>query len=484
MKFENKRAIVTILRTDLTNDYDNKKAYRLIQAHKLNYNKAKIINDEHEMQQCLRQIQANRKIMRTLQYKIYTMNIYIKKYKYKSGKMLQTYELRSHNQQNFKVFINEAINVAIRSARQDLKPINIPVKIGQVLAYKHGGIFTEEGTILKAYVKKNINNLYDGKVPTTQKRYIGIELEFCAPIKEEQLALKIFKSGLHKFVQLKEDGSLRPRAKEFAFELAILLEETTYKKGLKNIINLLTEIKAVAKDRRCGLHIHFDMRHRDKDLVYNNLVACQYALLSIVDPERYNNEFCTVVKNRKFPTEFKGDRSERYKTINAAAYYKYRTIEIRMHEGSVDYKEISNWIDLLMKITNYSKKFKDNVTELVVLKKRLKLKEKLFNYSIDRSCTWQIQNSDSTRRLRNDIEALRNNRPALPLMPFQEEQDSSGDNIRNERWSVAATAPTQQTTGPSQPSVVWSDRPIVNRLNALLDELGVDNPVPIEENNN
>lgn len=406
MKFENKRAIVTIDAVEINREQNDRKIYKIIQEYKATYNTAKQNNDQRAMKSAQDQISHYRKRLRWLSQKTYHMIIFVKKYRIKVSHAAN-YSIYNHSQENFKKFIDESINDAIRLSRLKLKIIPQPVRIGTISASKVGKVFTEEGMFLKAHVRKNIKNLYEGKIPTTQKKYIGIELEFCAPIKEEQLALKIFQKGMHKFVQLKEDGSLRPKDKENAFELAILLEESSYKKNLKNVTNLLTEIKAVAKDRRCGLHIHFDMRQRDKDLVYNNLVACQYALLSIVDPSRYNNEFCAVVSTRKFPTEFRGDRHERYKTINAAAYYKYKTLEIRMHEGSVSYDEISHWVDLLMKVVNYSRKLKNDVTELAILKKRLKLKDKLFNYTLDRSCTWQVQNSDLTRRLREDIEEIR-----------------------------------------------------------------------------
>lgn len=326
-----------------------------------------------------------------------------------------------------------------------------------------GHVFAEAGAILKAHVQKNMKLLLDCKVPALPRRYIGIELEFCAPIKEELFALKLFQKGIHKYAQLKQDGSLRPKDNELGFELAILLEESNYKKGLKQITDVLAAVKATAKDRRCGLHVHMDMRRRDKNLVYNNMVACQYALLSIVDPSRYNNEFCRVVKGRKFPTEFTGERQERYKTINAAAYYKYRTLEIRMHEGSVDYNEISNWVDLLVKLTNHTKHLKTDVTKLPLLNSRLKLKKTLYNYALERSCSFQVQNEPNIRHMREDVADLE--RPAMRVRtrnPLDEVMNVPIQPLIARDWHIPQVEQAVHIAGNGLNAFLNIDAPVAN----------------------
>lgn len=308
----------------------------------------------------------------------------------------------------YQYMIKNVIDKAISNVRGYIKPdVSLSKFAGMNTSFlgeaKKGRVFAVEGEVLRIYIKRNVQALYDEKKPTQLKKYIGIELEFCAPIKKDALSLKLFRAGIHKYAQLKTDGSLRPYPKEEGFELAILLEEANYKKDMKKITDLLAEIGARADGRRCGFHVHLDMRRRNKELVYSNLVACQYVLLSIVDPSRYNNEFCTVVSTRKWPTEFTGERAERYKTINAAAYYKYKTLEVRMHEGSVDYNQITNWVDLLVKITNYPKKLKSDISKLTILQKRIKMKKKLFDYALDRSCRFQVENSEETQNMRSAV---------------------------------------------------------------------------------
>lgn len=322
----------------------------------------------------------------------YQAKILLKKYKYTVT--VQTYFIENHLLK-FGPRIEELIFDAIRTYRkQHTKAKPLKIEIGtmrfETWGFESGRVFAKPGQVYEKYILKKVKDLYTDKRPESQVKYVGLELEFCAPISETDFALKLYAAGLQKFVQLKHDGSLRPQAGETGYELAILLREANYRKELKKIFELLGEVKAVVENRRCGLHVHLDMRKRNKEVVYSNLVSCQDALLKVVDPRRTDNEFCRTVESRKFPTKFKGDRQERYRTINAAAYYKYKTLEVRMHQGSLDYSEVINWIGLLLKITNHRIKIKNNIYELPILRKRFKLKKKVYNNLIDKSCYWQV----------------------------------------------------------------------------------------------
>lgn len=422
-KFNLKRAIITVTEIGrFKSDHDLIRHIKMYQAEIVQLKKTpnfdrKTNKGYLEFQ---RQIEKLRHKLKNFRSQRFTFEVYIKQYKQSIGIdwQFQHEPYGTAYQKAFRDMLKDVTNKAIQECRGRLKSNPSVEKFGPYISSflgkkkKFGRVFAKDGEILRLYVEKNIKTLYVDKVPTEPRKYIGIELEFCAPIKENNFALKLFKKGIHKFAQLKADGSLRPHEGEIGYELAILLEESNYKKRLKQITTVLAEVGAVAKDRRAGLHVHLDMRKRDKDLVYNNLVACQYALLSIVDPKRYNNEFCRVVESRKFPTEFTGQREERYRTINAAAFYKYKTLEVRIHEGSVDYTQISNWVDVLIRIANYNKKMKSDVTKISMLGKRIELDKKLYSYLQDRSCFWQVRNEDHTRVMRNHIEATRPQREA------------------------------------------------------------------------
>lgn len=341
-----------------------------------------------------RDIQILRKMLKINKLEIYEITIHLKKYR---STHHETIQIGCNPDDNFKFSIKQSIDNAIRAYRETNRlqlnehfyP-NIKMIASVIGSNKVGIVFDTPGQIMKFYIEKNLKDLYKEKKPIETIKYVGLELEFCAPIKEQDFALKLFRAGVHTFVQLKEDRSLRPKEGENGFELAILMKETSYQKDLKKVMGILTEVGAIAEDRRCGLHVHLDMRQRNKDVVYHNFISCQDLLLSLVDPKRYNNEFCRRVKSKKFPTKFTGERQERYKTINAAAFYKYKTLEVRMHEGSVNYVDICNWMNLLIRIGSYKKKIAKRISKLTILKKRFNINKKMYNHLLDKKCYWQI----------------------------------------------------------------------------------------------
>lgn len=325
----------------------------------------------------------------------------------------QSFELLDNDDMNrtFRSYIRDYRRFTVKQSRKNLKLFETMDRFSLVIVpffgtrkSKGGRVFAKAGQVLVAYVKKNLGKLYEDKKPLTKTNYIGVEIEFCAAISEEDLAIRMFRGGFHRFVQLKHDGSLRPHKEEgeFGFEFAMLLKESSYRKDLKLVTDFLKTVKAIATDRRCGLHVHFDMRRREKELVYNNLVACQNALWAIVDPRRYDAEFCRNVKTKSFPTHFTGDREERYKTINAASYFRHKTLEVRMHEGCVDFGSICNWIDVLLKIVNYKKTMKTDINQLPALKTKMKIAPKVYKAVLDKSCHWQVNFPNDARQINRE----------------------------------------------------------------------------------
>ncbi len=403
--FENKRATVTITRTKKISQVRRWENFeRMAKARKhLNSLTDLSIEQRKEIGQ---EINHYRKLINKTTWGIYNFKVVLKDPIFQGFEYTSNLELPDDKAAiSLKNHIKEQINYTIKCFRLYKRPKakDYMADFGPsaLLFYgsqAKGRVFSKPEQVLQTYVQKNMKTMWAEKKPVVSNRYVGVELEFCAPISETRLAMLLFKAGVDKFAQLKKDGSLRPLDGETGFELAILLREDKFRSGLKKITEILKKVKATATDRRCGMHVHVDMRRRDKDTVYNNLVACQDALLKIVDPSRNDNEFCRLVTSRKFPVKFTGTREERYKTINAAAYYKYQTIEIRMHEGSVDYKPIVGWVNLLLKIVNHKKKLKYSISELTVLKERFKLNKKLTDYAIDRSCYFMINNNSNRTR--------------------------------------------------------------------------------------
>jgi hypothetical protein len=257
-----------------------------------------------------------------------------------------------------------------------------------------GLVRLEPGQILKAYDTKQLSEFFEDKTPKENKNYIGVELEFCAEYDNITLGKLLKEKGLDKYCKWSDDRSLRPKEKEQRHELAILIKESQINTILKQICNVVSKSGAQVEDRRCGLHVHLDARNRDREIVYNNLVACQDLFMEMSPPSRRDSEFCRRVDSKRFPKEFTGDRIERYKTINAAAFYRHKTIEVRTHEGTVNPQDVVNWVKLLVKIANYNKKIVKSVQTVKKLVDTFKIHANIERYVLDKINYWRINNEE------------------------------------------------------------------------------------------
>lgn len=248
---------------------------------------------------------------------------------------------------------------------------------------KQNGTFIESGEILKLKEEKTIKNIYNDKSPTTEDLYIGVEFEFCSEATAINIAKELYKQNLLNYCTWHRDESLRPKNKEQKHEIAVLIKESELDIICK-VCDVLNSMGAQTTERRCGLHVHFDMRHRNKEIAFNNLISCQRWLLKMVSKYRRNSEFCKTVKSKKFPKNLKNTREERYKTINAASYYKHKTLEIRLHEGTTNPDLVINWVKFLLKIVNYKTKLTTSMKSLNMLFMTFRINKMLRTYVHDR----------------------------------------------------------------------------------------------------
>jgi hypothetical protein len=106
-------------------------------------------------------------------------------------------------------------------------------------------------------------------------------------------------------------------------------------------------------DDNCGLHVHFDMRDESTDSM--KAIGLAYLLTAnvweqFIEEERRDNHYCgpnnTDISELFGVTDFRywaGSQS-RYCWINFAAYYNHTTFEVRSHQGTLNGKEICNWV--------------------------------------------------------------------------------------------------------------------------------------------
>jgi len=236
---------------------------------------------------------------------------------------------------------------------------------GTVPVEKQGLVYLKEGSLLKAYEEMMKTTLETDKKPIDSKaNYIGVEVEFSYRGNYDILKKLLIENKLHKYVCLKDDGSLRSchNTNYRTKELTLICKNTEIESVLKRLDTVLAhpEIDGYA-NRSCGLHVHLDMRNRNAPLVYKNLVRVQNILRGAQPVGRVNNVHCKPNTNENLG-EYTGDenRNERYWVVNGSAYAKHQSIEIRIHEGTTDCEAIYNWCSFLDALASHTKEIPKN----------------------------------------------------------------------------------------------------------------------------
>ena len=180
--------------------------------------------------------------------------------------------------------------------------------------------------------------------PQTPARHVAVELEFGAP-PDVDVALALARHDVTLASSLGYDGSVSvPGCANY--ELRLCAPETEIVDVVRRACAALASVGAKV-NKTCGLHVHLDCRARNPRIAGQRLVKAMPWLYAIVAPSRRSNQYCARVN--RLPARQDG----RYHAVNVtAAYARHRTIEVRLHHGTVDAGKITAWIKLLLAIVN------------------------------------------------------------------------------------------------------------------------------------
>lgn len=131
-------------------------------------------------------------------------------------------------------------------------------------------------------------------------------------------------------------------------ELRVIAGSKQYREIIERVCKVLVEDNGATVNSTCGLHVHLDMRNRDVNKAYHNLFTCQDLLYSMVPAARRRSSYCRPNTERKFSDA----DATRYLGINCQAYNEHKTLEVRLHSGTVNAEKISNWVELLQAIVD------------------------------------------------------------------------------------------------------------------------------------
>lgn len=203
------------------------------------------------------------------------------------------------------------------------------------------------------------------------KNYIGVELEFISSLEENLVRDILVELQLHNIANLGYDHSIRNEGHtDKTYECRFMFEETKLEEML---IKMQTFVEAVGMRHNdsCGLHVHFDMRNRDKTKCYDKLMAKWPLLKRLTMPNRTENPYCRFPDNPTYQYEYEDEGydspeeffyEDRYTVVNRTNIH---TIEIRSHEMTSDMKELGDWIVFILSIINSKQPSRKYITSRI-----------------------------------------------------------------------------------------------------------------------
>lgn len=191
--------------------------------------------------------------------------------------------------------------------------------------------------------------------PEFNFRY-GLELECLYNEDEDEVEITGWNSV--------EDGSIDPSGIEY--NSPVFSGDCT-----KHIKEFCSEARRVHDiNKSCGFHLHIESKGFSDEkltLIYKNCKNLENWFFSIVSPSRRTSTYCkrlsTIETMKRFDDAWyetsdhrtrKGSKYDqtRYYWVNFHSHYYRNTIEIRLHQGTIDHTKIMNWVKIWQAIFN------------------------------------------------------------------------------------------------------------------------------------
>jgi hypothetical protein len=194
-----------------------------------------------------------------------------------------------------------------------------------------------------------------GLIPTNKRaNYLGIELEFISKVPLEKAREILYIMKLERFCDITLDASIETQemGESHGLELRILSKQNQLEERLLLVQEYLNQV-AYYTDDSCGIHVHIDMRNRNYKRSRDRLMSSQSQFRSMmpshrVDPGSYND----ALSHYEIKDIESGRYVDRSKDINIHAYNKYKTIEVRVHEATLDMNDLYDWCRYLTSVVD------------------------------------------------------------------------------------------------------------------------------------
>ena len=205
------------------------------------------------------------------------------------------------------------------------------------------------------------------------KRKFGVEIEFLhngrtgSEIVEAlratglQAAYESYNHRTRRHWKLTTDGSLQGAGFELVSPvLSGKAGMQQLKKACQALANMGCKI-----DRRCGLHVHHEIRDltvQDVARVVRSYTNNQGSINGFLAPSRRHNEYCMPWSDSDFSrldniaamNQIHEGTFSRRLAVNLSSFPRYGTMEFRQHQGSIEFEKISKWIEFTRSLINES----------------------------------------------------------------------------------------------------------------------------------
>lgn len=213
-------------------------------------------------------------------------------------------------------------------------------------------------------LSKELLKLYNQKKPKNKEEHIGIEIECFLPKAYSivDFAMALRDCNLLDNIDLAEDASINAWVAHKPVEIRCLFKYRNLENKLELLCNVLKAFDFQV-NQSCGLHVHLDMRSKDPLKSTHNLVWCLPVLKGLISKSRKSNAFCRFpdIIDRKSTTlwdtaKYYEDSEGHYDAINLdESYRKHKTVEVRIHQATLNFYKLFSWIKLLRYISNIEK---------------------------------------------------------------------------------------------------------------------------------
>lgn len=166
--------------------------------------------------------------------------------------------------------------------------------------------------------------------------------------------------------------------------LAALDEYSDFLNKYKHVSGVLPVIS-----ERCSLHVHLDVRDCELETI-NNIsilyVMFEKIMFQLLNPSRYKNNYCIglgsttfskVLSDMRVPKDGEDPYSyvgyiqtycDKYGAMNYLSVTHHGSLEFRSHPGSYNKEDILLWINILLSLKKFARKFEDKLIEPVYIK--------------------------------------------------------------------------------------------------------------------